>query len=278
MFSKLTKGDLLMVSASCAWGFSYIFMKMGLGTLMPLQFVFLRFAIAFPFLLLVFRRKVWPTKTELKYSAVLGVALVLLALCFTCGMITTDASTAGFLSGTTVAMVPILNGIIIRKFPKKRVVLAVFVALGGVAMMSLTSRLTLSVGAWLIIGGAFFYAVQIVIIDQAILHDCRSLVISVWQLGFTALFSGVGALMAGETTVNLDLAGWIGVLGLAFVCCSYGYIAQSLAQKSVSPERIGFIYSLEPVFCAIFAFLIFGEIMSLRELIGAVMIMISILM
>ena len=72
MRAKLTKGDLLMASAVVAWGFSYIFMKWGLGSCTPFQIIFLRFGIAFPFLLLIFNKKVIPTKAELKFSIFLA--------------------------------------------------------------------------------------------------------------------------------------------------------------------------------------------------------------
>ena len=56
---KLSKGDILMASAACAWGFSYIFMKMGAETITPFQMTFLRFGFAFPVLLLIFRKKLY---------------------------------------------------------------------------------------------------------------------------------------------------------------------------------------------------------------------------
>lgn len=273
---KLTKSDLLMASAACAWGFSYIFMKWGLDSCTPFQIIFLRFGIAFPVLLLVFNRKIIPNKTELVYSFLLSLAVFALSVGYNYGLKTTDASTAGFLAGTTVAIVPILNGILKRKWPEKKVMLCAVLALCGIALMSLTSRLTISFGALLCIFGAVAYAVQILITNRA-LEKCRALVIGIWQLGFTSALGGLALLCAGETHFALDAMGWIGILGLAFISSAYGYIAQTYAQKNVTPERAGFLYSLEPVACAVLAFLFFGEIMSLREALGAVMIFLSIL-
>lgn len=274
----LSKSDFLMASAACAWGFSYIFMKWGLGCLTPSQVVTLRFGIAFPFLLLILRKKVRPNKTEVKYSAFLAVAVFALSMFYNYGLKTTDASTAGFLAGTTVAMVPILNGILKRKFPEKKVLFSVVLALGGVALMSVTSSFTIEGGAWLCLAGACSYAVQIIITNRALEKDCRSLVIGVWQLGFTALYALIAMAFLGEIRFSMDTMGWIGILGLAFVSSAYGYIAQTVAQKNVTPERIGFLYSLEPVFCAVLAFLFFGDLMTLKEIAGAVMIFLSILL
>ncbi|MGI6105929.1 MAG: EamA family transporter [Raoultibacter sp.] len=41
------RAELLLISIAIAWGFSWIFMKMGLEGLDPFNIVFLRFAIAF---------------------------------------------------------------------------------------------------------------------------------------------------------------------------------------------------------------------------------------
>lgn len=173
-------------------------------------------------------------------------------------------------------MVPILNGILKREMPNKKVLFCAVLALGGIAMLSLTSGLVISAGALFCISGAMIYAVHIIVTGRA-LEKCRALVIAIWQLGFTAVLAFISMMFMGETTISIHGLGWIGVLGLAFISSSYGQIAQTLAQKTVTPERIGFLYSLEPVFCAILAFLFFGEIMSLQELGGAILIMISIL-
>ncbi|MBQ1252432.1 MAG: DMT family transporter, partial [Firmicutes bacterium] len=231
----------------------------------------------FPLLLPVFHKQAKPNKTELRFSALLALAIFALSCGYNYGLLTTDASTAGFLAGTTVAMVPIINGILKRKMPEKEVMICALFALCGIALMSVTSQLTISFGALLCIGGAVAYAVQIIITNRA-LETCRAITIAIWQIGFTSLFGLIAMVFSSEMTLSLDMMGWVGIFGMAFVSSAYGYIAQTLAQKTVTPERIGFLYSLEPVFCAILAFLFFGEVMTLRELGGAIMILISILM
>ncbi len=274
---KISKSDLIMASAAFAWGFSYIFMKLGLESIAPLQLGFMRFAIAFPVLLLIFRKKVVPNATELRYSMLLGLFVFALTAFYHCGLKTTEASAAGFLAGTTVAMVPLINGLLLRKIPEKKTLLCVMFAFGGIAVMSFTQDFSIAGGAWLCLGGAVSYAVQIVFTDRALIH-CRALTIAVWQLGFAALYSGIFSFLFETTSYALPLFGWGAVLGLALLSSAYGYVAQTMAQKKVAPERIGFLYALEPVFCAILAVLFFHEIMSLRELTGAVMIVVSILL
>lgn len=270
---KLTKSELLMASAALAWGFSYVFMKWGLTSLTPSQIGFLRFGIAFLFLLLIFNRKIVPTKTELGYSILIALPILALTLLYNYGLKTADASVAGFLAGTTIAVVPILNLFFTRKLPKKKVWFSVVIITVGIGFISLTSNFVMERGELLCLLGAIAYGFQIIFCDIAIKKGCRSLTVGVWQLGFTALFAGLVMTGLGETAITLSRLGWVAILGLAFVSSAYGYLAQITAQKNVAPERIGFIYALEPVFCAVLAFFFFGEIMSFREIIGALLIL-----
>ena len=273
---KNTKADLLMVSATAAWGFSYIFMKMGLESVGPFQLIFLRFGLAFTLLFLVFGGKIKPRKREIYYSLILGLLVFTLSTFYMYGLKTTPASTAGFLAGTTVVMVPLLNAVIRRQLPTKKVALATILALAGVAAMSLTQGLYIAGGAWLCLAGAACYAVHILVTNRA-LANCQGLTIGVWQMFFVALTGALAAGVSGEFTLALDAGAWFAVLGLAIICSAYGYIAQTMAQKSITPERIGFIYSLEPIFCAVLTFLFFQETMTLQQVFGAILIIISII-
>lgn len=274
---KITKGDLLMASTAFAWSFSYVFIKFGLGSLEPFQLGFMRFGIAFPLLLLIFRKKAFPNKKEIIYSAGLGFFVFLLTYGYNTGLQTTPASVAGFLAGTTVAMTPLVNFAVKREFPGGKTILCVVLCLSGIALISLKGGFKISPGCGLCLGAAFFYACQIVMTDSAFQKKCRALPIAVWQLGFAALYLFAASAATENITFSLPVSGWISVFGLALFSSAYGYLAQTFAQKTVTPERIGFLYSLEPVFCAILAFFFFGEVMSLREFGGAIMILISII-
>ncbi len=270
-------GDLLMVSASLAWGFSYIFMKFGLRTIPPMELGFLRFAIAFPFLLLLFRRRAIPNCTELGFSAVLGLFIFLLTAGYNFGLKTTDASTAGFLAGATVAVVPVLKMIRDRSIPEKKTLVGVSLAFCGVALISLKGGFSIDFGVLCCIGGAIAYAFHILLNDTVLIR-CRPLPIALWQLGFAGLYCGTVSFFTEKISFHLSLSGWLAVFGLAFVSSAYGYVVQTFAQQKVAPERIGLIYSLEPVFCAILAFIFFGEVMNVKKLVGALMILISIIL
>lgn len=61
---------------------------------------------------------------------------------------------------------------------------------------------------------------------------------------------------------------WSGVVGTAYVL-----YAQSLGQQSVRPSDANLVYSLQPVFTALFAYLLLGETMSSMGFIGGSLIL-----
>lgn len=76
-----------------------------------------------------------------------------------------------------------------------------------------------------------------------------------------------------ETSVQ-----WGAVICLGLICSAYGFIVQPIAQKYAAPERIGLIFSLEPVFSAILSYIFLHEILEVRGYVGAVMIFLSVLL
>lgn len=53
-------------------------------------------------------------------------------------------------------------------------------------------------------------------------------------------------------------------------------MVQPLAQRVLDPETISLIFSLEPLFAALFAFLVLGEVLTGREAVGAAIIFMSV--
>jgi drug/metabolite transporter (DMT)-like permease len=75
-----------------------------------------------------------------------------------------------------------------------------------------------------------------------------------------------------NTTVS-----WVSILSLSILCTAVGYIVQTTAQQYTSATHTGLILSLEPVFSAIFAFAVLGEVLSLKGYTGAAILMFSVL-
>lgn len=113
---KPLKAELMLLVVTLFWGSSYIFMKMGLGTLGEFNLIALRFGLAFILATVIFHKRLRKVDIKtLKYGALLGFLLLGVFTCITFGLKTTTTSNAGFLVALTVIFVPIIDRILFKK-------------------------------------------------------------------------------------------------------------------------------------------------------------------
>ncbi len=279
------KADLLLVTVSLAGGMSYMFMKLGMEGIPPLELAFLRCGIAFALTLIVFAPRIIQSvrtggaASLFGKSAVTGALLAGVFILQLYGVKATSASAAGFLLNTAVIMVPLILAVITRKLPGKRMLLGLALVSAGLFFINggqLGGRsggglASVETGALWCIGAAFLYALYIIAANRLV-RKCDPISFGVCQLGWAALFVGAGMLILEKPVMPAGTLQWTAVLGLALVCSAYSFITQTVVQKHTSPETISFMFSLEPVFSAFFAFIFLGERLSPVQYAGAALI------
>jgi drug/metabolite transporter (DMT)-like permease len=270
------KANLILASVSLAWGLSYLLMKLGVQAIPPFNMTALRCGIAFLVTALVFFPKIRKVDAKtLKYSAISGALLCGLFTGLLYGLKSTSASSAGFLTSTTVIMVPILLAIITRKLPNPKIMLGMIVISAGLVLLTSGDRFAMNIGSVYCLSAALLCAIHIIVSNRFV-REVDSLQLGIYQLGFAALFGLAGMLLFEEPVLPRTSVHWVAVLGLALACSAYGFVMQSIAQKYTTPESVGFLFSLEPVFSAIFAFAFLNEIMGLQGYIGAGIILMGV--
>lgn len=272
------KAELLMASVTLAWGSSYLLMKVGLNGIGPFNLIALRFGIAFICMFLVFlpcfKKLTW--RTCLK-GVLMGVILFLIFTGMVCGVNHTTASTAGFLTSTTVVLVPVLKSVLERTFPAKPVIASICMATCGLFLLTAKDGVALDKGALLCLMGAFFYAVYIIMLDKISKKE-DAFLISIIQLGVASALGAIFMVLLETPSLPETPLEWGAVICLGLVCSAYGFIVQPIAQKYASPEKIGLIFALEPVFSAVLSFLFLHEILEVRGYVGAILILISVVL
>ena len=247
LFMSSKKAELLMVSVTLAWGSSYLLMKVGLNGIGPFNLIALRFGIAFVFMTLAFLPKFRKlTRATLLKGLLAGVILFLLFTGMVCGVNYTTASTAGFLTSTTVVLVPILESFLKRKLPEKSMVASICIAICGLFLLTATDGLALDKGALLCL------------------------------MGVASALGAVAMCLFETPSLPTRPVEWGAVIGLGLVCSAYGFVVQPIAQKYAAPEKIGLIFALEPVFSAILSFLFLHEVLDFRGYLGAALILSSV--
>ncbi|MGH1287326.1 DMT family transporter [Bacillus toyonensis] len=212
----------------------------------------------------------------LSYSAIVGVLLCGIFISLMYGMKTTSASSAGFLTSTTVILVPVLQILITRELPRKEVIYGVITVSIGLALLTIKDDFTFALGSLLCLVAAFLYGIHIIVTNYFV-QKVDAFQLGIFQLGFAFLFALIGNFVFETPVLPNGVIEWSAILGLAIICSAYGFVIQPIAQKYTTPESTGFLFSLEPVFSAVFACIFLNENMGGQEYLGALLILSGVL-
>lgn len=272
------KATVMMIGVNMFWGLSYVFMKMGLGSLGAFNIIALRCLIAFFIAGILFRKQVVNINIKtLTSSFVLGVLLFSVFTLVTFGVSMTSASKAGFLLSLTVVFVPLLHSLLKRSLPSWTVGTGVMITLTGIGVLTLKSSLTIHLGDLLCIGSALSYAVHILFTGWAA-KEGNPITLGVLQLGFAGTIALVCSMLFEQPSLPATSDAWIAILGLGIFCSAIGFICQAIAQQHTSPTHTGLIFATEPIFAALFAVLFWGESFTSRDFAGSSLILCGILL
>lgn len=266
------RAELLMASVSLAWGSSYLLMKIGLDGIGPYNLIALRFGIAFFAMSLIFLPRYRQlSAATLAKGAFTGIILFLIFYGMVNGVNHTTASTAGFLTSTTVVMVPVLECLLKRTLPSKTIVISILLSVAGLFLLTAKDGIVFDTGAAYCLTGAFFYAVYIIVFAR-LAKGNDTLLISIIQLGVASLTGAVFMFLSETPSLPATPTQWGAILGLGLICSAYGFVVQPIAQRYTTPEKIGLIFSLEPVFSALLSWLFLHEILGFKGYTGAILI------
>lgn len=169
----------------------------------------------------------------------------------TFGLEHTSASNAGFLVSLSVVFIPIISFLVLKQRIEKKAIVGVCLAVIGIALLTLDTRLQVNPGDILCLLCALLFAVHVVVTGIFTRH-VDSIALGVLQLGFVAVFAAAFSLAAERMTLPGDFRSWLVVLALSILCTAVGYIVQTTAQQHTTATHTGLILSLEPVFSAVF--------------------------
>ena len=266
------RAELLMASVSLAWGSSYLLMKIGLDGIGPYNLIALRFGIAFFAMSLIFLPRYRQlSAATLAKGVFTGIILFLIFYGMVNGVNHTTASTAGFLTSTTVVMVPVLECLLKRTLPSKTIVISILLSVAGLFLLTAKDGIVFDIGAAYCLTGAFFYAVYIIVFAR-LAKGNDTLLISIIQLGVASLTRAVFMFLSETPSLPATPTQWSAILGLGLICSAYGFVVQPIAQRYTTPEKIGLIFSLEPVFSALLSWLFLHEILGFKGYTGAILI------
>ncbi|MFT9497698.1 DMT family transporter [Anaerosolibacter sp.] len=269
---KQHQADLALLGVTLAWGISFILTKNSLESLETFNFLGIRFLIsAVTSALFFYKRLLKLDRTTLKYGLLIGVIMFSGYATQTIGLNYTTASKSGFITGFSVVIVPIFSALVLRKLPKFSSIIGVVSAIIGLGMLTLDANLQLNIGDFYTLIGAVCFAMHIITVGKyAVQVD--SINLAILQIGVVGILSTIVSFLFETPIMPAAGSDWFSILFLAFVCTSGAFIVQNAVQKYTSTTHTALIFTGEPVFSAIFAYILIGEVMNNRGIIGSILI------
>lgn len=271
------RADMMLVLVTFCWGISYFLMDVSMTDMGPLTLNMYRFIGAFAAAGIFGYKKMRNiSRSTLKYAILIGVMLFLVYNGATFGVRYTSLTNAGFLGALTVIFVPILELIIFRKTPGMRIFTAVAISFAGVMLLTLKDDFSFNMsnirGDVLCILGALAYAGDLILTEKAVKHqDVDPFQLGVLQLGVTGVLMMIFSFTFETPGIPSSATVWISVIFLSLFCTGFAFIVQNIAQQYTTAAHVGIIYTLEPVFAGIAAFVFAGEILTAKAYMGAVL-------
>lgn len=274
------KAEVLMASVIIARSTSFVFNKLGLGTMSAFNLLAVRFLLAFVLLAALFGKKV---VRHLDRRTVAGGALVgfIFFMVMSCEMLslkTVNSGTVSLLENLAIIIVPLLESAIHRRLPKAMSLLCAAVAICGVALLTMEGgQFRPGTGECIALLSAFLYAVGIITIDRTS-HRADSFTLGVLEVGFLGLYALIASFIFEAPRLPQTGSEWGIIAALAVVCTGFGYTLQPVAQSRIDANRASLFCALSPAFATIFGAILLHEWVTALGCVGIVLILGSILL
>lgn len=277
-----TKGSLLLILCSFIWGMAFTAQSTATEYIGPFTFVFLRSLITSIVLFAVHplltrrahkndRAERPNFKRHLVLGAVLGAILFGASALQQIGIGYTTAANSGFITALYIIMIPIIS-LFLGKRVGKLVWIGVVVALTGLCLLCIKDDFSINVGDLITLGCAFVFSFHIIVIDSYA-GDMDSVLLSAIQFGTGALLALPIMLLTETPTMPNILACWTSIIYAAVFSGALGYTLQMIGQKYTNPTLASLLMCLESVFAAIGGWILLGEVLSAREIVGCLLML-----
>lgn len=271
----LSDGFLLL--AAIIWGVGFVAQRMASFHLGFNAFNGIRFLLGGLVLLIIFRKRLRGQRAGFGWMALAGAILFVASSLQQWGIGSTSASTAGFITGTYVVLVPLILAVFWRRRTSLFTWLAALAALGGTYLLSTGgSALTPSTGSLLLLAGSFVWALHVIVVGFAV-QKVDVFAFSAGQFLVSGLIHMAMSFVIEPVTLGALQASWLPLLYASLLSVAIGFTFQAVGQRNAPAADAALILSLEAVFAALAGVFFLRESMNPIQVIGAAIILAAIL-
>lgn len=287
MRTNQLKSSLLLLLTAAIWGVAFVAQSVGMDYIGPFTFNAIRSLIGglalIPCIWLMNRGKPKeesPSPQGRKNlwigGACCGVALAVASSLQQMGIQYTSVGKAGFITALYIVIVPLL-GIFLKKRIPILVWAAVALAVVGMYLLCMTDGFSIGKGDLFVMACAVCFSIHILVIDY-FSPKVDGVKMSCIQFLLCGVLCAVPMLVWERPVLSQILAAWMPLLYAGVLSCGVGYTLQIVGQRNLDPTVASLILSLESVISVLAGWAILGQKLTVRELIGCVLVFCAIIL
>lgn len=283
MRKQMIKGNLLLLITAIIWGISFVSQRVGMEYIKPNTFNGLRTMLGalvlIPFIL--FREKTGKAKETDKKKLLIGGLICGVLLCLgstlqTWGMVYTTSGKSGFITAMYMIIVPII-GLFIGKRLRLFSVLGIVSGIVGMYLLTISgSNFTLNKGDLITLVCAVMFAFHILVIDR-LSNDVDGVKLACLQFFISGTINIILMFLFEQPDWGLVLTCIIPILYSGVLSCGVGYTLQIVGQQYTEPTPASIIMSMESVFAVLAGWVLLGEGLQPREILGCILMFAAII-
>lgn len=282
------KSSLMLLLTATIWGVAFVAQSVGMEYIGPFTFNAIRCVLGglvlIPVILVLKKKKDTGAENQEKEDKktlwaggiACGVILCIASNLQQFGIMEASVGKSGFFTALYIVMIPVI-GIFIGKRPGIKLWFCVALAVVGMYLLCMKDgSFTIERADIMLLLCALAFSFHILVVDY-FSPKVGGVKMSCIQFFVCGVLSAVGMLFTETPDISNIQAAWLPLLYAGLLSCGVGYTLQIVGQKGINPVIASLIMSLESVISALAGWVILGQVLSPKEILGCVLMFVAII-
>lgn len=282
------KSSLILLLTATIWGVAFVAQSVGMEYIGPFTFNAIRCVLGglvlIPVILVLKKKKETGVENQEKEDKktlwaggiACGVILCIASNLQQFGIMEASVGKSGFFTALYIVMIPVI-GIFIGKRPGIKLWFCVALAVVGMYLLCMKDgSFTIERADIMLLLCALAFSFHILVVDY-FSPKVDGVKMSCIQFFVCGVLSAVGMLFTETPDISNIQAAWLPLLYAGLLSCGVGYTLQIVGQKGINPVIASLIMSLESVISALAGWVILGQVLSPKEILGCVLMFVAII-
>lgn len=282
------KSSLILLLTATIWGVAFVAQSVGMEYIGPFTFNAIRCVLGgmvlIPVILVLKKKKETGAENQEKEDKktlwmggiACGVILCIASNLQQFGIMEASVGKSGFFTALYIVMIPVI-GIFIGKRPGIKLWFCVALAVVGMYLLCMKDgSFTIERADIMLLLCALAFSFHILVVDY-FSPKVDGVKMSCIQFFVCGVLSAVGMLFTEIPDISNIQAAWLPLLYAGLLSCGVGYTLQIVGQKGINPVIASLIMSLESVISALAGWVILGQVLSPKEILGCILMFVAII-